>query len=265
MSHIIGQKILHYERVTSTNDLARQRAEEGEPEGLVISAEEQTAGRGRMGRSWLAPPRTCIQLSILLRPPLPAFEAPVIMQLAALAVTSALRELVESSGPPPLPAVNLKWPNDVLLNSKKCAGILVETGVEGEMLTFAILGIGINVNHSMRDYPEFAAFATTLADELGRAVDRDGLQKALLTKLDDYYSRLLEGKAGHLAIFEQWRSQLETIGHTVRVGTSSGIEEGIAIDVDVDGALLLRRREDLIRIYSDEVTVLKGPAQRSLE
>ena len=265
MPRIIGRLILHYDEVTSTSDLARQLALEGELEGLVITAEHQTSGRGRMGRNWLAPPRTSVLLSVLLRPPLPADAASSVVQMAALATASVLRETVASTAPPPLPDIALKWPNDVLLKGRKCAGILVETSIEGERLDFAILGLGINANFSMIEYPELLPFATTLADELGHAVDRPELEQALLTKLDYYYARLRAGKAEQLAIFEEWRSQLGTLGQEVRIGTPSGIEEGVAVDVDTDGALLLRRGEDLIRLYSGEVTVLGGTEQRRLE
>jgi BirA family biotin operon repressor/biotin-[acetyl-CoA-carboxylase] ligase len=265
MTRIIGRRVLDYDRVTSTNDLARLRAEEGEPEGLVITTEEQSAGRGRLGRGWIVPPHSSIQLSVLLRPPLAPIEAQSITQMAALGVAATLRELVEMVGSSPLPTVTLKWPNDVLLNGKKCAGILVETGVEDDRLAFAILGVGINVNYTMSDYPDLAPFATTLADELGHAVDRDTLEDALMTKLDACYARLRESRDGRWSIFQEWRGRLSTLGHAVRVAMPKGIEVGIAEDVDTDGALLLRREGDLIRVYSADVTVLKEANERRPE
>jgi BirA family biotin operon repressor/biotin-[acetyl-CoA-carboxylase] ligase len=265
MSRIIGQKVLHYDQVTSTNDLARTWAEEGEPEGLVISAQMQTDGRGRMGRTWTAPPGTSILLSVLLRPPLLAIDAPFITQMAAVTAFSALLEIVDFTGFPSPARLSLKWPNDVLLNGKKCAGILVETGFEDTRLNFAVVGFGINVNFSMRDFPDLAPFATTLSDELGRTLDRDRLEGILLTRMDEYYHRLCSGKDGQMAIFEEWRSRLGTIGQAVRIATPSGEEEGVAVDVAGDGSLILRRRGDLIRLYTGDVTVLKDADQRRLE
>jgi BirA family transcriptional regulator, biotin operon repressor / biotin---[acetyl-CoA-carboxylase] ligase len=265
MTRVIGNRILRYNRVTSTNDIARSLALEGEAEGLVISAEEQTAGRGRMGRSWLVPAGSSLQISILLRPSAPPASVIHITQMAALAVAEALREAAASIGANQPPSVSLKWPNDVLLNGKKCAGILVETGVENEQLEYVILGLGINVNYSMDQYPALVNSATTLAEELGHPVDRGALLETLVNKLDAYYTRLCSGKAGEEAIFQEWRSLLATLGQRVRIGTPTGIEEGFALDVEADGALVLRRKEDLITLYSGDVTVLKGPDQRSLE
>lgn len=259
MPRTIGRKVIRYATVTSTNDLARRRAEDGEAEGLVICAEEQTAGRGRFGRSWVAPPHASLQLSVLLRPPLPPVAAPSIMQMTALATAAALRETIQSAGTTFPPQIDLKWPNDVLLNNRKCAGILVETAVEDETLAFVVLGIGINVNHSMRDFPQLAGFATTIADELGHTVDRDALQAGLLTRLDEYYGELLAGKQGREAIFEEWRARLVMLGNPVRINTPNGIEDGIAVDVEADGALLFRRRDELVRFYSGDVTLLKWP------
>jgi BirA family biotin operon repressor/biotin-[acetyl-CoA-carboxylase] ligase len=263
MTRIIGRRIVRFDCVTSTNDLAREWAEQGEPEGLVITAEEQSAGRGRLGRSWIVPPHSSLQLSVVLRPPLHPSQATSTMQMAALAVASTLRELVGAAISAPLPTVTLKWPNDVLLNEKKCAGILVETGVEGDTLAFAILGIGINVNFSMHEYPVLAPFSTTVADELGHTVDKEALEHGLLARLDASYARMCQGAQGRLAIFNEWRDDLNTLGRAVRVAVPTGIEQGIAVDVCADGALLLRRDKDLIRLYSGDVTVLKEPNERS--
>jgi BirA family biotin operon repressor/biotin-[acetyl-CoA-carboxylase] ligase len=148
----------------------------------------------------------------------------------------------------------LKWPNDVLLNQKKCAGILVETSLVGDQLVYAILGIGLNVNFSMRaEAPELSSRATTLADELHRPVDIDALERALLEKIDLYYARLLLGTL----LLVEWRKHLSTLEQAIRVATSSGVEEGIAEDVAADGALLLRRRDgQLLRLYAGDVTLV---------
>lgn len=246
-TRIIGRHILRCDRVTSTNDRAREFAAESEPEGLVITAEEQTAGRGRMGRQWHAPPRTSIQLSLLLRPPLAPHQAPRLTAIAALALTAALRA---EWGLTP----TLKWHNDVLLHDKKCAGILVETAITGDALSYAIVGIGVNVNFSMpAAYPDLAPFATTLADELGHAVDRAALERALLERLDAYYARLRAGED----FLDEYRAHLSTLGRAVRAETPWGIEEGIAEDVDLDGALCLRCNGKTIKLIAGDVTLLK--------
>lgn len=256
MRRTIGQTFHNYNQVTSTNDLAREKAELGEEEGLVISADEQTAGRGRLGRSWIAPPGTSIQLSVLLRPRLSPRSAHGITQMAALAIANTLREIAEANPINIFPVVSLKWPNDVLLNGMKCAGILVETRVENETLVFAILGIGINVNFAMRIYPELSGFATTLSDVFGKQIDRSALRNSLLDNLDAYYRRLVNSESGPSDILKEWRAELGTLGQTVRVLTQTGIEVGIAEDVDIDGALLLRQADKMITLYSGDVTIL---------
>ncbi|MGB8648278.1 MAG: biotin--[acetyl-CoA-carboxylase] ligase [Anaerolineae bacterium] len=243
---IIGREILRYEQVSSTNDLVRQWGHDGAPEGLVVMAEEQTAGRGRMGRQWIAPKGSSLQFSILLHPPLAPLEAYRLTSVTAIAIAATLRDELRLSP-------TLKWPNDVLLNEKKCAGILIETVVEGNMLALAILGIGLNVNYAMRDYPDLTPFATTLADELGHPIDRAALEGALLSHLDDYYQRLCAGED----FYAEWRAQLSTLGRRVRVATPDGIEDGIAEDVARDGALLLRCDDRLVRFYAGDVTIVK--------
>lgn len=258
VTNIIGRTVLRMAEVTSTNDIVRLHAERGEPEGFVVTADRQRMGRGRMGRRWVSPVAASVQMSVLLRPPFPASKASGITQMAALAVAAAVREILppHSSISPLL--VSLKWPNDVLLNSKKCAGILVESVVQGEVIAFAVLGIGVNANFSMREFPDLVAVATTLADEVGKAVDREGLQAVLLDHLDKYYSLLCSGDSGESAIFREWRSQLSTLGQAVRVANSGGIEEGVAMDVEKDGTLLLMSAHGLLKLDSGDVTVLKN-------
>ncbi len=242
---IIGREVLRYEQVESTNDLARMQGEQGASEGLVIMAEEQTAGRGRLGRRWLAPKKSSLQFSVLLRPALSPAQAFRLTQMAALAVADAIGELGLTA--------TLKWPNDVLLNNRKCAGILIETALQGDALAFAVLGIGLNVNFSMRDLPGLAPFATTLADELGHPVECEALAQALFARLDQYYVGLNGGADFHA----EWRGRLSMLGQPIRIATAHGIETGIAEDVAADGALLLRQGTSLVPFYAGDVTIIK--------
>lgn len=249
---IIGREIRRYDCVESTNDLARLLAEQGEAEGLVITAEEQRAGRGRFGRRWIAPRGTSIQLSVLLRPPLPLSRVWQITQIAALAVAQTLREEL---GLAPI----LKWPNDVLLAPRrdapflKVAGILTETSVQGDRPVYVILGIGLNVNFTMRDFPALAPSATTLADVLGHETDRAALERALLTALDVYYMRLCAG----IDLGAEYRAAMPMLGQYVQVATASGIVAGIAEDVEADGALRIRQDDKILHVYAGEVTMVK--------
>ncbi len=266
MSHapIIGRNIVRHIQVQSTSDLVREFAERGEPEGLVLTAEEQLAGRGRLDHKWIVPPATSIQLSILLRPSLSPHTIARITQMAALAV---MRTLERELNLEPV----LKWPNDVLLppkdvapdttkesfgGAKKVAGILTETSLRGETLEYCVLGIGLNVNYTMYDYPDLAADATTCQDAVGHSVDRAALEQALLTELDGYYARVQHSES----LLDEYRARLVMLGTPIRVATSTSILEGIAEQVADDGALVLLQGNTRVKLYAGDVTLLKTPA-----
>jgi BirA family biotin operon repressor/biotin-[acetyl-CoA-carboxylase] ligase len=246
----IGQRIERHTVVASTNDLARAAAQRGAAEGLVITAEEQLAGRGRFGRKWRVPRGTSLQLSVLLRPPLPPTATARVVRMAALAVALTLEEHLHL-------APTLKWSNDVLLNGRKCAGILLESSLRGDVLEYVVLGIGVNVNFSMRAYPDLAPYATTLQAELGHEIERGALENALLAQLNAQYAKLLYGED----FLDAYRARLTMLGQSIRVAAPTGILEGIAQDVTDDGALILNCQGTEARVYAGDVTILKEPAR----
>lgn len=245
-NRIIGRKVLRYVQVESTNPLAREFAERGEPEGLVIAAEEQVAGRGRMGRKWVVPRGTSLQFSVLLRPPLAPPQASRLMPMAALAIARTLERELQLQP-------SLKWPNDVLLQGKKVAGVLTEASMQGDALGYVILGIGLNVNFAMGVFPELAPLATTLQDVVGHAVDRAHLERALLVELEHYYARVCAGET----LMAEYRARLGMLGQSIRVENHGQRLEGIAHDVDDDGALILRQNDARLRLLAGDVTVIK--------
>jgi len=231
----LGQPLIYFPAIGSTNTYLMSRAREGAAEGTLVTTDDQTAGRGRMGRVWKTLPGHQLILSLLLRPEFPPH---FIMMASALAVAEAIERV---TGLTP----TLKWPNDVLVHGRKVCGILIETG-EGA----AVVGMGLNVNGSLADDPELAARATTLADELGGAtVSREALAIALLTRLDALYHTLQTGGlAGRQAVRDAWRARLGTLGQRVviRQGAASPATAddqttltGLAEAVDADGALTL--------------------------
>ncbi len=232
--------------VESTNDLARAAALRGEPEGLVVTAEEQLAGRGRFGRKWIVPRGTSLQISVLLRPPLAPLAASRVIRMAALATHETLVNYLHL-------APTLKWPNDVLLDGRKCAGILIESGVRGDTLEYVILGVGLNVNYTMRVYPELAPHATTLQDVVGHEIDRSGLENALLAELNRLYRDLLYGDD----LLDKYRARLGMLGKPIQVATVNGILRGTAQGVTDDGALVIAADALTTRVYAGDVTVLK--------
>jgi BirA family biotin operon repressor/biotin-[acetyl-CoA-carboxylase] ligase len=231
----------------STNDLAAARARAGAAEGLVIATEQQSAGRGRLGRSWHSPAGENLYVSMLLRPTRPAPEIPPLTLLAGAAVARALARLGV--------APRLKWPNDVQLvvdgAPRKVAGILTEMATEGARVGHVVVGLGLNVNAA--SFPaELAGRATSLRLAAGRAFDRAAVLAAVLESFealyDDYRAR------GPSTAAEAWQP-LAALGARCRVSASGAPLEGVMLGIDADGALRLRDDAGHIhRVLSGEVT-----------
>jgi BirA family biotin operon repressor/biotin-[acetyl-CoA-carboxylase] ligase len=243
-TEFIGHNVVYRPSVTSTNDLARALAAQGAPEGTLVLAEEQTAGRGRLGRAWLAPRGPSLRFSLIFRPVLPPGQAFRLAMLCSLAAARAIEAVTA------LP-IRLKWPNDLVLRGKKLGGVLSESSLTGERLDFVVVGLGLNVNLDVSTLPEIAATATSLSTELGRPVARLPLLQRILREIETGYQDVIQGEALRAA----WAARLSTLGQMVRV--SGGTEdEGLAEGVDADGALLLRRADGtLARITVGDVTL----------
>ena len=173
-THFIGQRVIYYPGLTSTMGVARREARSGAVGGTVIIAGEQTAGKGRMKRTWLSPEGS-LALSIILYPD--ALYLPSLIMLASLAVVHSIDTVTGLKA-------QVKWPNDVLINGKKVCGILIESEVKGNIVNYTIIGIGVNVNLRLSDFPEILPTATSLSDELGRDVSRLELIQCLLVEVD---------------------------------------------------------------------------------
>jgi BirA family biotin operon repressor/biotin-[acetyl-CoA-carboxylase] ligase len=241
MTRCVGQKVLCYESVTSTMEVARRAAREGAPEGTVVIAEEQTAGKGRLKRAWLTP-RGNIALSVILRPSLSTL--PSLIMLASLAAVHAI-ETVTHLRPV------IKWPNDILINGRKVGGILIENDIIGARVS-SVIGIGLDVSLKPADYPEIAAVATSLSEEAGAAISRLEVVRSLLVSMERLLLRMTDGES----LFEEWRDRLVTLGKEVRATTPDAVCEGIAESVDTDGSLLVRGPGgELVRIVAGDVTL----------
>lgn len=244
---VIGRDIRWYETLPSTNGLARRLAEHGVPEGTVVVAERQTAGRGRLGRSWTSPAGG-IWLSVVLRPALPIDRFPLIGLAACDATARTIEEMTGLRA-------RLKWPNDVLVEGRKVAGLLLEAGPASEAEpAWLVVGIGLNANVAPEALPDRPYYpATSLQAVLGRPVDRGRLLRALLRVLDGDYQELSRG--GGAAALGRWRARSETLGRYVRVATAAATVEGLAAGVDESGALLIRADDGTQRrIVAGEVT-----------
>jgi BirA family biotin operon repressor/biotin-[acetyl-CoA-carboxylase] ligase len=231
-TRIVGHDVRYVAQTGSTNHDLKLLARRGVEEGLMLVTDEQTQGRGRRGRTWSAPPGSSLLSSTLLRPTwLPPSDAFYLTILAAVTCAEAIQEATSLQ-------VELKWPNDLQVQERKLGGILVETEVTGNILTWAILGIGLNVDWDIASVPELAVTATTLAAALGRPVSRAHLLTALIRHLDDRYVRLRAGERQRL--FEDWRTRLTTLGRAVRAEAAGRTIEGYAEAVTPDGSLVIR-------------------------
>jgi BirA family biotin operon repressor/biotin-[acetyl-CoA-carboxylase] ligase len=228
----VGREVVCLDSVTSTSDVARRLAQQGDPEGTLVLAEEQTAGRGRQGRRWIAPSGSGLLLSIVFRPSLAPAELPQLLMASSIAVAQAIED---STGLP----VHLKWPNDILLGGKKAGGILIETGLSGDTLDYAVVGIGLNVNLDTAQIPEIADHATSLSTEMGRRVPRLEVLHSLLQSLEQEYLRLQSGESPH----GRWAARVAQPGQELVVDTPWGREEGRLDRIGEDGTLFLHRED----------------------
>jgi BirA family biotin operon repressor/biotin-[acetyl-CoA-carboxylase] ligase len=236
----IGHRILHYFKTDSTNRVAMALAARDAPHGTVVVAEEQTAGRGRLGRSWYSEKSSGIYASVILRPALAPSAAPMLTLMAGLSVHAAIGSVAGLSA-------DIRWPNDVLLGGKKVCGILTEMNAEIDRLYAVVLGIGINVNH--REMPEeLRPIATSLRIETGRPVARALLLATLLRELEQHYQLFLREGGG--AIAARWSAASSYArGKSVRVLTATGEYQAVTAGLDPRGTLRVRRsdgREELL-------------------
>lgn len=256
LSKVFGQnQYFYYREVDSTNNRARVLASEGYPEGTIVVAETQTAGRGRRGRSWYSPDSQGIYVSLILRPTLPLKEISRISLLAAVAVAETLETELN------LPA-RIKWPNDILVNSKKICGILSEAVTDTDGIEYVVIGIGININNQEQEFPgDFRTAATSARAEYERACSRVQVLRGLLASFERHYLNLLNGN--FTQTLEKGRSLSMVIGQKLRLDTINGFVEGQAIDIDDNGFLLVRDQSGIIHtIMSGEITIMPASSSR---
>jgi len=259
----LGRPTRFFPRIGSTNDVVHELAVAGATEGLLVLADEQTAGRGRLDRSWWAPPGASVLMSLLLRPALSARMAGQLPMCLGLAAVEGIEDVTGLR-----PA--LKWPNDVVWDGRKLGGMLTELRVDGERLDYAVLGLGLNVNLTFDEPPgtgreamaasapiipeTFSTTAVSLRMAAGRPVDRAALVIALLERCEAWYERLLSGESLH----EAWAAWLDTLGRQVVVALPAETLTGVAVGVTPEGALIVRRPDGTDEtIWAGDVTTLR--------
>jgi BirA family biotin operon repressor/biotin-[acetyl-CoA-carboxylase] ligase len=246
----LGHTVHYLLRTGSTNDVARELGLEGAPEGTVVIAETQSRGRGRFQRTWVSPPLRNLYLSVLLRPPLPPDSIPQIALLAGVATAEAVRAFDADAA--------IKWPNDVVVDGRKVAGILAEMEADEGRVDFVVAGIGVNLNGSAEDFPaELRRRAIHLQEAAGAPVDRTVFAERLLSRLEERYDLFLA--EGFAALKPAWQSLSCLTGRSVRIDDQKQSHTGTVAGIDDDGTLLLRTADGAtLHIVAGDVTVVNG-------
>jgi BirA family biotin operon repressor/biotin-[acetyl-CoA-carboxylase] ligase len=247
---VVGRDIRVFQETTSTNDVVEKLARDGVREGVVVFAESQTRGRGRLGRKWMSPTRKGLWFSLLLRPELRPQETTQLTVASATALRRAIQAVTSLSA-------EIKWPNDLLLGGKKVAGILTEMSAEVDRVRHIIVGIGVDVNQDANEFPpELRGIATSLKIAAGETVSRAELATAMLRELDADYARICARQFS--AVADEWEAGCATIGKNVAVQMGLRRVRGRAEALDDDGALLLRTEHGhLERIIGGDVSLEK--------
>jgi BirA family transcriptional regulator, biotin operon repressor / biotin---[acetyl-CoA-carboxylase] ligase len=256
----LAREIHWLDQTDSTNRVALELGRQGAAHGTVVVAESQSAGRGRLGRSFFSPPYLNLYTSVVLRPELELARAPTLILTAAVAVAESVAAHVPRGD-----EVEIKWPNDVLLRGRKTSGILMETVAEAARVAFCVLGIGVNLNVESKAFPEeFRALATSLASHRGAPVDRAAFARTLYGTLE---ARLDEhARGGFGAVRPRFEARFHMSGRRVRVldaiaGSGAAELVGTVRDIDADGALLVEREDGSIRrVIAGDVTLAKEDA-----
>lgn len=242
------ERIQFFDAITSTNDVLKQLALQGAPEGTTLVADCQTGGRGRMGRTFLSPSGVGIYLSVLLRPNCKPTE---LMHLTCASASAACSAIEQAAGFRP----GAKWTNDIVYNKRKLAGILTELGLNQDGTTaYAIIGIGFNCNQQLRDFPDtIQDVAGSLKMVTGKETDRALLAAKMIEALYQMNRELLSDRAGILA---RYRQDCITLGQEISLVRGDEIRHGKALDVDENGALVVRYEDDTIEaVNSGEVSI----------
>ncbi|GIW47668.1 MAG: biotin--[acetyl-CoA-carboxylase] ligase [Deltaproteobacteria bacterium] len=247
----LGRTIYSFTEVGSTNEVAFELARNGAPHGTVVIADSQTRGKGRLDRKWISPPGVNLYMSAVFRPEIPAREAPIITLVSSIAVLEAVKaEGVEGV---------IKWPNDVIVDGKKVAGVLMEMQPSGDNVDFIVMGIGVNINMTRQmmeaEMKEVAKIATSLKEVTGRDIDRVKFSAGLINLLELWYKRFL--KEGKNAIIREWMERWGAKNRRVEVSFNGRGFTGVAIGVDENGYLIVRKDDGTVeKVIAGDVNLI---------
>jgi len=244
-TQVVGKKLFVFESIDSTNACAKTLAETGTPEGTVVVADFQTSGRGRLGRTWISEPGANLLFSLILRPTLKKESAGILTFFSAVFIARALERITGHS-------FECKWPNDIMLNGKKCCGILLENSFQHEKFDFAVIGIGINLNQTSfaEDLNERA---TSLFKEFGHTFDRVSALQELLRESDSLLSNVQRGEV--TSIMDEWNSRCAMFGKPVTIVHGEDRTSGTALRLDAEGGLVISTASGESTFYAGDVTI----------
>ncbi len=241
-----GNKIYTFDTIDSTNNCARALANVGAPEGIVVFSEEQTAGRGRLGRTWVSKPAENLMFSLLLRPQIPPESLNLLPLYVGVAVAQAIEKATNLK-------VECKWPNDLLINNHKVAGILIESALSKSKVDFVVIGVGINVNQ--REFPpDLMQKATSLSLETKKQVDRAQLFREILAVLEQHYAK--SSATGFQSVVPFWQERSTIINKPITVSQSGTVVSGIVKGLSKEGGLVLRVNGSEKTLFAGDVTIL---------
>lgn len=231
----MGKTIYLFEEVDSTNDAAFDLARKGAPDGTIVIADSQTRGRGRLQRKWISPPGLNLYISLILRPRIQAKDAPLFTFVTSIALT----ETINNNGATSL----IKWPNDILIDGKKAAGVLTEMQPRGDKVDFVVVGIGVNLNMTKemkeREMGEVAEMAISIREATGHEIDRVKFTADLINELEKWYQKFQ--KEGKNRIIQEWMARWGGVNRRVHVKFDEKAVEGIASGIDENGYLILKK------------------------
>ena len=249
----IGKEIHYFDSTDSTNDVAVDLANEGFEEGTMAIAEEQTQGKGRMGRVWHSPYALGVYLSLVLRPiRVPPVYSTIFTMLSALAVADTVESLLKIT-----PVI--KWPNDVMIDGKKISGVLVQMKADPDTIDYLVVGIGVNLNQSKKDFPgKVGLSATSLKASSGEKVDRMKFLCSLLETFENYYLKVRD-KNDYQSVKDRWLSLSGILGKKVVIKSLEGKFEGRVVEVGLGGNLGIKVKNGSIKeVYSGDIVSIRN-------
>ena len=248
-----GSKIYTFRKIDSTNNCAKAVANVGALEGVVVVAEEQTAGRGRLGRTWQANAGENLTFSILLRPKVSLDSLNLLPLYVAVAMSQAIEKTTNLR-------VECKWPNDLLINKKKVAGILIEGSVQQNIVDYVVIGVGVNVNQTQFS-DDLLHKATSLRLESNQEIDRLTLFREILTSLENFYTQT--ERTGFHSVIPSWLERTTMINKPIAVSQHGNVLTGVVKGLSKDGGLILKTNNSEQILFAGDVTIL-GEAPQQL-